>query len=86
MAETINLKVVTPTELVVDEQVEEIVAPGSVGEFGILPGHVPFVTTLIEGELKYKTDGVEKKLIVIGGLADVREDNVSILTEGVKDS
>jgi len=86
VAETINLKVITPTELVVNEQVDEVVAPGSVGEFGILPGHVPFITTLLEGELKYKTGGAEKKLIVVGGLADVREDNVSILTEAVKDS
>ncbi|MGB3365673.1 MAG: ATP synthase F1 subunit epsilon, partial [Thermodesulfobacteriota bacterium] len=82
MADGIHLKVITPTELVVDEQVDEVVAPGQVGEFGILPGHVPFITTLNSGELKYKIGNSETKLVVEGGIADVRNDTVSILTDG----
>jgi len=84
LADRIHLKVITPTELVVDEQVDEVVAPGEVGEFGILPGHVPFLTTLHSGELKYKIGNSETKLVVEGGVADVRNDTVSILTDGVK--
>lgn len=84
MADGIHLKVITPTELVVDEQVDEVVAPGEIGEFGILPGHVPFISTLHTGELKYKKGNSEHKLIVEGGIADVRDDNVSILTDSVK--
>ncbi|MGB3365446.1 MAG: ATP synthase F1 subunit epsilon [Thermodesulfobacteriota bacterium] len=84
LADGIHLKVITPTELVVDEQVDEVVAPGQVGEFGILPGHVPFITTLHSGELKYKIGNSETKLVVEGGVADVRNDTVSILTDGVK--
>ena len=84
MADGIHLKVITPTKLVVDQQVDELVAPGEVGEFGILPGHVPFITTLHSGELKYKIGNSETKLIVEGGIADVRDDTVSILTDGVK--
>jgi len=86
LADGIHLKVITPTELVVDEQVDEVVAPGQVGEFGILPGHVPFITTLNSGELKYKKGNTETKLIVEGGVADVRDDKVSILTDNVKNS
>jgi len=86
LADGIHLKVITPTELVVDEQVDEVVAPGQVGEFGILPGHVPFLTTLNSGELKYKKGNTETKLIVEGGVADVRDDKVSILTDNVKNS
>ncbi|MEK6224306.1 MAG: ATP synthase F1 subunit epsilon [Thermodesulfobacteriales bacterium] len=86
MADRIHLKVITPTELVVDEQVDEVVAPGEVGEFGILPGHVPFLTTLHSGELKYKIGNSETKLVVEGGVADVRNDTVSILTDGVKEN
>ncbi|MFA9408473.1 MAG: ATP synthase F1 subunit epsilon [Candidatus Dadabacteria bacterium] len=86
MADRIHLKVVTPTELVVDEQVDEVVAPGEVGEFGVLPGHVPFLTTLHSGELKYKIGNSETKLVVEGGVADVRNDTVSILTDGVKEN
>lgn len=70
--------------LVVDQQVDEVVAPGEIGEFGILPGHVPFISTLKSGELKYKLGNSETKLIVEGGIADVRDDTVSILTDGVK--
>ena len=84
MAEGIHLKVITPTQLVVDEQVDEVVAPGQVGEFGILPGHVPFITTLNSGELKYKRGNTETKLVVEGGVADVRDDTVNILTDNVK--
>jgi F-type H+-transporting ATPase subunit epsilon len=86
LADRIHLKVITPTELVVDEQVDEVVAPGEVGEFGILPGHVPFLTALHSGELKYKIGNSETKLVVEGGVADVRNDTVSILTDGVKEN
>ena len=86
MADGIHLKVITPTKLVVDQQVDEVVAPGEVGEFGILPGHVPFITTLHSGELKYKIGNSETKLIVEGGIADIRQDNVNILTEAVRES
>jgi F-type H+-transporting ATPase subunit epsilon len=81
LANEIHLKVVTPIKLLVDEQVDEVVAPGETGEFGVLPGHEPFVTTLQDGELRYKKGGVERTLTLEGGLADVREDNVSILAD-----
>lgn len=82
MAE-IHLQVITPVKLVVDDTVDEVVAPGEVGEFGVLPGHVPFITTLATGELKYRKGAVEKKLIVEGGLAEVRDDKVTVLTDRV---
>ena len=81
MSESINLRVITPLELVVDEQVDEVVAPGDLGEFGILPGHVPFVSTLSPGFLKFKQGSETKTLIIHGGLAEVSSDNVRILTD-----
>ncbi len=86
MADSIHLQVITPTALVVDEQVDEVIAPGEAGEFGVLPSHTPFITTLHTGELKYRKGGTETKLIIEGGVADVRDDKVNILTEGVKDN
>ena len=83
MAETINLKVITPSNLVIDEEVDEVVAPGDLGEFGVLPGHVPFLTTLMPGGLTYKINGVEKSIIIDGGIAEVREDKVNVLTGNV---
>ena len=79
----ILLQVITPMKLVVDERVDEVVAPGVVGEFGVLPGHVPFITVLAEGELRYKKGSHEKKLIVEGGIAEVRDDKVTVLTDRV---
>ena len=54
MADNLHLKVITPLALVIDEQVELVEGPGELGEFGILPGHVPFLTTLSPGFLKFK--------------------------------
>lgn len=84
MSDTIQLKVITPLELVLDEQVDELVAPGELGEFGVLPGHVPFVSTLLPGELKYISGSNTKTLIIDGGLADVKNDVVNILTDSAQ--
>ena len=81
MSDTIQLKVITPLELVLDESVDEVVAPGELGEFGVLPGHVPFLTTLNPGELRFRKGASENSLIVSGGLADVKDDVVNILTD-----
>ena len=51
MADTFLLEIVTPSRLFLSEQVEEMTAPGSEGEFGVLAGHAPFLTTLNPGEL-----------------------------------
>ena len=79
----LQLHVITPSRVIVDETVDEVVAPGVLGEFGILPGHVPFITLLAEGEIKYKRGSSEQKLTVEGGLAEIRDDKVTILTDRV---
>lgn len=85
MAKKIQLEVVTPSRLVVSEEVDEVVAPGELGEFGVLPGHVPFISLLMPGELKFINGGVEMKMIIWGGVAEVRDDKVNILTDNVED-
>ncbi len=69
--------------LVIDEQVKLVAAPGQLGEFGILPGHVPFISTLSPGYVKFTAEeSTEAKSIIIhGGLAEVSEDTVRILTD-----
>jgi F-type H+-transporting ATPase subunit epsilon len=79
------LRVITPSSLVVDEEVDEVLAPGEIGEFGILPGHVPFITLLAPGELIYRKDGTEKRFILLGGILEVKDDKVKVLTEFVED-
>ena len=81
MAERLTLEIATPTRLVVTETVDEVVAPGSEGYFGVLPGHAPFLTTLGIGELTYRIGNEERHLAVSGGFAEVRNDKVIVLAD-----
>ncbi len=81
MAETFVLEIVTPHQQIVNEEVEEFTAPGLAGEFGVLPGHAPFLTTLKTGELSYKKGGVVKYLAVSGGFSEVVHDRATVLAE-----
>jgi F-type H+-transporting ATPase subunit epsilon len=84
VADRLTLEVATPTRLVVNETVDEIVAPGSEGYFGVLPGHAPFLTTLGIGELMYRVGRDEHYLAVAGGFAEVRNDKVIILADSAE--
>jgi len=75
------LEVVTPQRLLVSEEVDELVAPGSEGYFGVLPGHIPFITTLKIGELTYRKGREERHLAVSWGYAEVRPDKAIILAD-----
>jgi F-type H+-transporting ATPase subunit epsilon len=77
----LRLELATPTRLVVSEEVDEVVAPGSEGYFGVLPGHAAFLTTLGAGELMYRQGREEHRLVVIGGFAEVSGDQIIILAE-----
>ena len=85
MAEKLFLEVVTPQKLVVSEEVEIVVAPGSEGEFGALKGHTTFLTSLKLGTLRYKdVNGKERLLFINGGFAEVLPDKVTILAESAE--
>ena len=81
MAEKLHLELVTPYRRILSEQVDEVVAPGTVGEFGLLPGHTPMLTTLNIGELSYKQDGKSFHVAVNWGYVEVEEDTVTVLVE-----
>ena len=82
MAETrLRFELASPNRLVVSEDVDEVVAPGIQGYFGVLPGHVPFLTSLQSGEVSYRGGRAEQYLAVSGGFAEVRGDRVIILAE-----
>ena len=85
MAGNIRLEVVTPEKYVVDEEVQIAVAPGSLGEFGVLIGHTPFLTTLKTGEMHY-TDagGAQRYVFVSGGFAEALPDKVTVLAESAE--
>ncbi|MGH7313123.1 MAG: F0F1 ATP synthase subunit epsilon [Candidatus Rokuibacteriota bacterium] len=81
MADALTLEIATPTRLVVSDKVDEVVAPGVEGYFGVLPGHAPFLTTLGIGELTYRKGRDEFHLAVAGGFCEVRNDKVIVLAD-----
>ncbi len=79
-----RFELATPTRLLVSSEVDEVVAPGTEGYFGVLPGHAAFLTTLTAGELTYRQGREEQHLAVIGGFAEVSGDHVIVLAEGAE--
>jgi len=80
------LEIVTPQGLVFSEEVDEVTASGSEGEFGVLPGHVPFVTTLKIGMLTCKKGSEIKFFFVNWGYAEVGAEKVMILADSAERS
>jgi F-type H+-transporting ATPase subunit epsilon len=81
MAENIQLEVVTPERLVVDDRADYIEIPAITGYIGVLPGHAPLITELAVGEINYKTGPETKRLAVAWGFAEVLGHKVTILAE-----
>jgi F-type H+-transporting ATPase subunit epsilon len=81
MAKELRLEIVTPDRAVVSTDVEYVGAPGVLGEFGVLPGHVPFLSALGVGNLHYVKDGKTFYVFVSGGFAEVSGDKVTVLAE-----
>jgi F-type H+-transporting ATPase subunit epsilon len=85
MAGNIRLEVVTPQKEVVSEEVRIVVAPGVVGEFGVLIGHTPFLTALNTGTVRYTdAQGQEHSVFVSGGFAEALPDKVTVLAESAE--
>jgi F-type H+-transporting ATPase subunit epsilon len=84
MAEKIQLRIVTPTRLVVDEEVDEVTAPGVLGQFGVLPNHIAFLTLLQPGELAYKQGGRVTRLAIAGGYAEVLDNVMTVLADAAE--
>lgn len=86
MSEKLRLEMVTPYKRVLSTEVDEVTAPGSVGELGILPGHTPLLTTLDIGALQYRQDGQTFYVAVNWGYIEVEEDTVTVLVETAEPS
>ena len=85
MAENIRLEVVTPEKEVVNAMVQIVMAPGSLGEFGVLSGHTPFMTSLKIGALHYRDEsGKDQYVFVSGGFAEALPDKVTVLAESAE--
>lgn len=78
---TLFLEVVTPDHLLLSKEVEYVSAPGSEGDFGVLPGHCHFLTMLRLGELEYRIGDQIEYMSILWGFADVTPQKVTILAE-----
>ncbi|MDP7584946.1 MAG: ATP synthase F1 subunit epsilon [Verrucomicrobiota bacterium] len=86
MADTLKLEIVTPESKIYSEDVEMVTLPGSEGEAGIYPNHVPLMTQVHAGELIAKKGGTEEILAVGPGFAEITGDHVAILTDNAANS
>ena len=77
-----KLEVITPTQTVINEEVEMVVVPGSEGHFGVLPLHAHTLSTLDRGIVTvYENNDASNEIIIDGGIADVTPQGCSILVE-----
>ena len=79
--ERLNLEIITPERVVVSEEVDMVEAKGALGEFGILPGHVQFLTTIEIGEICYTQGTQSRCLATSGGFAEVVDNKVTFLVD-----
>jgi len=84
MADKINLAIVAPDRTLFRGVVEDIYAPGILGEFGILEGHSPFFSEIEPGKVHFKTGNKEKFAAVAEGFAIVSNDTVTLLVEAAE--
>jgi len=78
------LEVVTPAKVLTSQEVDMVIAPGAEGEFGVLPGHINFLSGIVSGELRYDDGGKKAHLFVSSGFAEVSADKVSILVDSAE--
>ena len=86
MAEILQFELVSPSALLTWEEADMVVVPGADGDFGVLLGHSPFITTLRPGVVDIHNDGtVSKSIFVEGGFAEVVNERCTLLASSAKD-
>ena len=82
MAERVQFELVTPELLVLSEMVEMVVVPGTEGNFGVLPGHAPLISTIRPGMIDiYKGQTVTRQIFVVSGIAEVTPERCTVLAD-----
>ncbi|MBS40658.1 MAG: ATP synthase F1 subunit epsilon [Rhodospirillales bacterium] len=82
MANTVEFELVIPENLVFSSNVELVVVPGAEGDFGVLPGHAPFISSLRTGVISiYENDSVNERIFVTGGFAEVTSKRCTVLAD-----
>lgn len=75
------MEIITPERVMAQQDVDMIEAPGTLGEFGVLPGHVAFLSTLEHGEIRFMVDGKTRFIATSGGFAEVLDNRATFLLD-----
>ena len=85
MASTFPFRLLTPTGIIFDGDAAEVSAVGPLGEFGVLPEHINFITSLVPGVLEAQLpDGTRMHWVVSGGLAEVKDSVMTVLANSAE--
>ena len=79
--DTFKLEIISPSKLLLKEEVTEVIMPGQTGNLGVLKNHAPLLTALKKGDIRVKIGQEEKKLSIEGGFAEIDEKGVTILVK-----
>lgn len=81
MTDKLNFSLVSPARELFSGQVDHVIAPGTEGEFGVLPNHAPFMSTLRSGRIRIIDGDIVHRYFVHGGFADVTSEGLTVLAE-----
>ena len=82
MAERVQFELVTPERLLLSEMVEMVVVPGTDGNFGVLPGHAPLISSIRPGTIDvYEGQTVTRRIFVVSGIAEVTPERCTVLAD-----
>jgi F-type H+-transporting ATPase subunit epsilon len=82
MANMVQFELVAPERLLISDEVEMVVVPGAEGDFGVLPGHAPFISTVRSGVISvYENGSVGRRVFVSGGFAEVTSERCTVLAD-----
>lgn len=81
MANSFQLRIVTPKAQLLDEEVREVVGPGTQGEFGVLPNHITFLSSIEPGVVQFRSSGGSRKVAVRGGFVEVLGNVMTVLAD-----
>ena len=82
MPDLVQFELVSPEQLILSTEVEMVVVPGTEGNFGVLPGHAPLISTIRPGTIDiYQGGAVTERVFVVGGIAEVTPERCTVLAE-----
>lgn len=84
MSKKLKLKIITPQKILLEEEIDEVYTLSSTGEIGILPDHTAYMTPLDIGVTRYKKDKQKKFVSIMGGILQVKDNNVIILSNNAE--